>query len=119
MNKPYPKRGYHHREERDTILAAVRNGRMSPAEADSLATERGFTRFEKPPDPNLDPQTEAYWDLAMVIAWICTRSEGFVRRFWRTAVHHDTCVWSPIDGGFELSLLGCDPADFDKELRNT
>jgi hypothetical protein len=83
MNKPYPKRWYHHPEERDAILGAVQDGRMSPAEADSLATERGFTRFAKPPDPKLDPQAETYWDLEMVIAWICTRSEEFVRRFWK------------------------------------
>jgi hypothetical protein len=39
--------------------------------------------------------------------------------FGKGAVRHDTCGWSPIGEGFELSLLRCDPADFDRELRNT
>jgi hypothetical protein len=119
MSKLYPNVWYLHPKERDAILLAVRNGRMSTAEAESLAAERGFPKFAKPPDPKLDPLAEAYWDLAMVIAWICTRSADYVRRFWRTAVVPDTCGWFKRDEGFALYQLRCDPADFDQELGNT
>ena len=72
--------------ERNRVFIAVKNGRMAPEEAEALAKEKGFERFEATPDPSaFDPMTEAEWTLPMAAAWFIWRSPDAVRDQWDLA----------------------------------
>lgn len=74
-----------------TILAMVRNGDLSPQQAEEWATSRGLAPFAGKPDPQgFDPMTDPLWTITMALAWLIWRTKDAVieatdeyRRNWR------------------------------------
>jgi hypothetical protein len=94
--------------KRGEILMLVRQGRMSPRDADLWAAEHGevFTQRNNPPEFN--PMRQSDWTLPMVAAWIVERTAEAVREQWDD-YRLRQYIWSPVceedEMGCELSPL--------------
>jgi len=67
---------------RNRILSRVRQGRLSPKQAEGWTKKRGEDSFETPRTSLYDPMSLANWTLAMVTAWIIWRTPDAVRESW-------------------------------------
>ncbi|MCO6409052.1 hypothetical protein [Hoeflea alexandrii] len=70
-------------EARNTLIAEVHFGRMTPGEAEEAAKTQGLMPLAEKPDPALfNPMDEPTWTLAMAVGWIVWRTPEAVRDNW-------------------------------------
>ena len=68
---------------RQKILKRVRDGEITPEQAEAEAAKLGLKPLARTPGPTaLDPMREVWWTLAMAAAWIVWRTPHAVRRVW-------------------------------------
>ena len=66
--------------ERDRLLDHVREGKVSPQQAELIASARGLGPLAcRPSADEFNPLGEVWWTLPMAIAWIMWREPGKVR----------------------------------------
>jgi hypothetical protein len=59
----------------DAVLDMVRNGDLTPQQAEEWATGRHLLPFARKPDPkSFDPMAEEFWTLPMALAWFIWRT---------------------------------------------
>ena len=65
---------------RDLLITQVRNGEITPEEAEVAAERGGFGPLATQPSPiDFDPAQMPYWSLPMAVAWIAWRDTNQVR----------------------------------------
>jgi len=68
---------------RDDLIDNARYGRMTSEQAEAEAARLNLGPLaRKPSDDAFDPMGEAWWTLAMTVAWIVWRSPRLVRAYW-------------------------------------
>jgi hypothetical protein len=68
---------------RSDHLRRARLGLITPAQIEMELREKGLPPYAVTPNPEqFNPMTEAWWTLAMAIAWIVFRTPNSVRQVW-------------------------------------
>lgn len=69
---------------RDALFDELQNGRLSPVDAEVMASKLGLEPLNSMPDlTEWDPMEANNWSLTMTVAWICWRTPEKVRSWWR------------------------------------
>ena len=82
MDSPYIRQRFIPSKRGDIADRALR-GQITPAQAEAEAKKIGAKPFATKPSPDaFDPMQVAYWDIAMVWAWLASGSADEVREVW-------------------------------------
>lgn len=82
-------------DDRDNLISDVREGRLTPEQAEAKANELGIGPLERLPDPaQFDPMEEPFWTLPMAVAWIAWRDVHAVRLSW-DKYRKECLFWAP------------------------
>jgi hypothetical protein len=68
------------------VVAKVRSGQLTPAEAEAWAKEHGYFPFVFRPSDKVSTKAlkESYWPFALVMAWIATREASAAMGAWNS-----------------------------------
>ena len=93
-------------DTRSVLIDLVRRGRFSPDEAEREAAKRRIGPLASTPDPQrFDPHSQAWWTLAMALAWIAWRDTASVREQWNE--YRELCLeWRPVSSNIRNGEAG-------------